>query len=503
MPFFVNRMNIILLCSLLLNSCNKNNNPSDTTGEEHFDVLLTALIPTMYRDSLSSGTESHSQQKCSIDAEERLILRDDPKLIRTASGQFFKITLLPVQNLKIPCALESGYVKADNFRRDYVQKPAINRIESAYKAGLELNTKTKIVVEDNTFIWPFRAGNLLSSFGHKNRFMHEGIDFELAPETPILASGDGQIVSARWGHGASRRRLQIIHHREFESRYEHNLESLYLALGKVVLKGDEIARFGTPLLSDAPKLHFEIRTHGRALNPIIHLPQRGHTEHHEPKTLIYNHDLFPKTKWTHYTPGQHFKTLNAAVSDKFESPEPVFRPHPSCRKDKIQLKSSFTENIKMTQLTGAHLIPDQGAIYDLNLYFTLNKRFHQLSMEPKSAKLDEYRISLIQSGSQDFSLDVVRIADGRLNQLTHLSRQEAGTQLKSLIEEFSAQGAHWGSRTTILAHLVLTEDSMQQDLKKSTIVEYHNGAIRGFMNDQQECHLSDDGWLECLCSSIN
>lgn len=211
------------------------------------------------------------------------------------------------------------------------------------------------------------------------------------------------------------------------------------------------------------------------------------------------HSTYPQTSWRQHIPGEFFKALQGQITERYSSAEPEFKAHKSCKKSPVQLLSSFRESVNKGQLSGDRLIPEQGALLDFNIYFKHAGKFYQLSMEPLSRKMDEYKISLIQSSSHDFMVNLVRIDDGGISQMTQLSRLDAVTQLKNLMDDYSSQGAQWGTRTLLLASLELRDNHPHDETEKSAMVEYHNGAVRGFMNNQQECHLGSDGKLECLC----
>ncbi|HVO33368.1 MAG TPA: M23 family metallopeptidase [Elusimicrobiota bacterium] len=105
--------------------------------------------------------------------------------------------------------------------------------------------------------------------------MHEGLDWAVAPNTPVMASRSGKVLFAGFSKMYASRvdktdqsRLMIIRHDDGKStRYVH-LNTLSVRPGQQVLSGDVI---GTTAESDewkVPVLHFEIRdAGGRALNP--------------------------------------------------------------------------------------------------------------------------------------------------------------------------------------------------------------------------------------------
>jgi hypothetical protein len=200
-----------------------------------------------------------------------------------------------------------------------------------------------------------------------------------------------------------------------------------------------------------------------------------------------------------HVPGEFFRSLNPKLSERFSSKEPRFKAHKSCKLSPGELRKSFKDSIKESGIVGEQSLPETGAILDLNFYFQHADKYYQLSMEPMNRTLDEYRIALIQSTSPDFSADLVRVEDGRMSQYQHLARLDAMTSLKMLMDDYTSQGARWGTRTVLLAEVSSSDDGSAAEARIRTKVEFHDGAIWGFMNGQQECHLANDSILECLC----
>ena len=74
---------------------------------------------------------------------------------------------------------------------------------------------------------------------------------------------------ARRGYG---KLVVIKHDQEYNSVYAHN-QNLLVKENDVVAKGQKIAELGSTD-ADRPKLHFEIRRQGRAVDPMQYLPAR-------------------------------------------------------------------------------------------------------------------------------------------------------------------------------------------------------------------------------------
>ena len=97
---------------------------------------------------------------------------------------------------------------------------------------------------------------------------HLGVDYAARRGTPIYAAGSGKIVyAARMGSYGNL--VKIRHDDGYETRYAHMKKfrrGIYR--GKRVKKGQMIGYVGTTGRSTGPHLHFELRKHGRAINPL-------------------------------------------------------------------------------------------------------------------------------------------------------------------------------------------------------------------------------------------
>ena len=118
--------------------------------------------------------------------------------------------------------------------------------------------------------WP-ASGPLVRRFGASGG-LSEGIGIGGRRGEDVRAAAAGQIVytgSGLMGYG----QLVIIKHNEtYLSAYGHN-DTLLVAEGQAVHRGDAIARMGLGP-EGKPLLHFELRRNGDPLDPLRHLPQR-------------------------------------------------------------------------------------------------------------------------------------------------------------------------------------------------------------------------------------
>lgn len=124
-------------------------------------------------------------------------------------------------------------------------------------------------------VWPVR-GRVTSQYGSryhpiiKRYRMHSGIDIAVPTGTPICAAESGVVIHSGLlgGYGYA---LVIDHGDGVSTLYGH-CSALLVGSGKVVQKGQVIARAGNTGLSTGPHLHFEVRVNGSPVDPMRYLP---------------------------------------------------------------------------------------------------------------------------------------------------------------------------------------------------------------------------------------
>lgn len=103
--------------------------------------------------------------------------------------------------------------------------------------------------------------------------MHEGIDFIAEPGTPILAAAAGIVIAAE-RHPEYGNVVELDHGNGLTTRYAH-AQTLLVAPGEFVRRGQQIATVGSTGRSTGPHLHFEVRKNGVAQNPAHFLGKSG------------------------------------------------------------------------------------------------------------------------------------------------------------------------------------------------------------------------------------
>lgn len=118
---------------------------------------------------------------------------------------------------------------------------------------------------------PVKDAFLGSPFGHRAdpvaglRAMHEGIDFNAVPGTPVVAAAEGVVLSAVY-HPEFGNVIDVDHGDGLVTRYAH-LSRMDAQAGVLVRRGERIGAVGSTGRSTGPHLHFEVRMLGVACVP--------------------------------------------------------------------------------------------------------------------------------------------------------------------------------------------------------------------------------------------
>ncbi len=127
---------------------------------------------------------------------------------------------------------------------------------------------------------PMSTGTFRSGFGMRRHpilgytRMHSGVDWSARTGTPIMASGNGEIVKAEWKSGYGRH-VRIRHANGYETSYSHMSGfARGIRSGVKVRQGQIIGYVGSTGLSTGPHLHYEVMVNGRNVDPMrIRLPR--------------------------------------------------------------------------------------------------------------------------------------------------------------------------------------------------------------------------------------
>ena len=128
--------------------------------------------------------------------------------------------------------------------------------------------KPPATATDGKWSWP-SGGRVITGY---NEASNKGVDIAGNPGDPVYAAAPGKVVYSGSGLRGYGKLVVIKHDQEYNSVYAHN-QNLLVKENDEVAKGQKIAELGSTD-ADRPKLHFEIRRQGRAVDPMQYLPPR-------------------------------------------------------------------------------------------------------------------------------------------------------------------------------------------------------------------------------------
>ncbi len=114
--------------------------------------------------------------------------------------------------------------------------------------------------------WPLLAP-VGDPFGPRGDRFHAGIDLPAAMGTPVLAAAAGRVTWAGLRDGGWGELVTIAHVDGVRTMYAH-LSAIGVQVGEWVAGGTVIGRVGSTGDATGPHLHFEVRAHGAAIDPL-------------------------------------------------------------------------------------------------------------------------------------------------------------------------------------------------------------------------------------------
>ena len=154
----------------------------------------------------------------------------------------------------------------------YVNGEEINLYNFEYKKEKEYYDIKGKSITKSLMKSPINGARLSSSFGMRKHpilgynKMHRGTDFAAPSGTPIMASGSGKVIRARWCGGGGNC-VKIKHNSTYETIYAH-MKSFAKGIkeGKKVRQGQIIGYVGSTGMSTGPHLHYEVVVNGKKVN---------------------------------------------------------------------------------------------------------------------------------------------------------------------------------------------------------------------------------------------
>ncbi|MEZ5903702.1 MAG: M23 family metallopeptidase [Geminicoccaceae bacterium] len=118
------------------------------------------------------------------------------------------------------------------------------------------------------FIWPLESGTVISRFGSKpDGRRNDGINIAAPAGSLVRAAENGLVVYAGEDLAAFGRMLLVRHADGYLSAYAHN-DTLLVARGDIVQRGQPLAKVGSSGEVVEPQLHFELRRGKAPVDPL-------------------------------------------------------------------------------------------------------------------------------------------------------------------------------------------------------------------------------------------
>lgn len=156
--------------------------------------------------------------------------------------------IIPARSSKVATGAGSGKAKKKS-----ASKPV--RAPARAKSGI-------------AWVWPVE-GKIIRKFSPKGSGK-QGISIAGKMGQKIKSAASGKVVYSGEGLVGYGRLIIVQHKKEFLTAYAHN-DRLLVKEGQSVKKGQTIAHMGKTA-AQSPRLHFEIRYKGKAVNPLKYLP---------------------------------------------------------------------------------------------------------------------------------------------------------------------------------------------------------------------------------------
>ena len=175
------------------------------------------------------------------------------EVLEDESGKYFGTGKIIFANLNLSGQENSFYKFNYDNKEDYFDKNG----KSVRKALMKT---------------PINGARLSSPFGMRKHpidgfnKMHKGTDFAAPLGTPIMASGDGKVVRARWCGGGGNC-VKIKHNSSYSTVYAHMSKfASSIFEGARVKQGQIIGFVGSTGKSTGPHLHYEVIFNGKRIN---------------------------------------------------------------------------------------------------------------------------------------------------------------------------------------------------------------------------------------------
>lgn len=217
------------------------------------------------RQSLDEAREARLEQARTLTASER----DRAQMLRQVktrrSEQLTAARQLEEETRKI-----QSVIATLERRRAEREELARREAEAAGREAPAPRTST-LTGDFGALDWPVQ-GEIIERFGrsrhpvYNTEVVNNGIDIKAPPGAAVRAVESGEVVYADWNGGYGQ--MVILDHDGGDYSLYAHLNRIDVAIGQRVGKGSAIGTVGETGSLVGPKLHFEIRKEGKAVDPI-------------------------------------------------------------------------------------------------------------------------------------------------------------------------------------------------------------------------------------------
>ncbi|MDR1680830.1 MAG: M23 family metallopeptidase [Prevotellaceae bacterium] len=194
------------------------------------------IIPASIRDAGFGGIDRYSHLEESTYA---------PVLIQTSK--------------QLDILLKKAYIQSISF--DTIAKLAIMTEQMSYCVpAIQPVPTNQMRITD---VFRFRAVHPVAGTPQN----HNGIDIGIPVGTPIFATGDGVVQTAKYSFFGYGNYIIINHGFGYSTTYAH-LSKIMVTEGQPVKRGEQVALSGNTGKSTGPHLHYEVRYRDKPQNPM-------------------------------------------------------------------------------------------------------------------------------------------------------------------------------------------------------------------------------------------
>lgn len=252
------------------------------------DFVSRSLSTTAGERDLNADRASAALDEARQVRAEKAMLEEQGDVIFTQLEEALTVSVEPLQKMFEGAGLSTDSL-IESVRKGYdgqggpltpislsTKSPSTTAMQERANAileGLEEMNLYRMAAFRVPFAMPVKSAfRWTSGFGMRRdpkgwgRRMHEGVDMAGAHGSPIYATGDG-VVSHAGPESGYGKLIKITHAFGLETRYGH-LSKIEVKVGQRVSRGDRIGAMGNTGRSTGTHLHYEIRSGGRALNPM-------------------------------------------------------------------------------------------------------------------------------------------------------------------------------------------------------------------------------------------